>query len=832
MWRRQRGGSGDRLIERVSGLKRLGLRDVQALEKPAGTPDGIELGSARFDDRLLALVASRRDGLDLLGWARVAAFLVDREDPPRELIVAAPVVSARTRRAAERARLSGAAPLLVSVPALAPSADEVFESSDLEALDRMGLDAGSSVLGRVVRVLEGATAVTSAGGVRPTASGYVVYLRGERVGLIHREGDGVTVTMLRPDRHRIQITDASFARWGPDLHELIVELARDPRLIDAEQTAGSRALERAALDEGVRVTARWIPWSDEGEDPLDWAGVDARGRPLLGTGATSLGLGGVPRLLAGLDLLEDERDLWVPGSVGPARLALACARVERDAQTLLAPFLMSLDTTGVSEQPDEPRARRGRRRSRRRRRERPEQGAPEAALESEDTEEEPAERDAAFRAVTEREDEDDEEQEAETREGREPEAEPQRTEGRRRSRSRRSRGRRGRSGEPDVAAPERSVELAASDEEEWPEPDARPDGPDEPDEPPMEAEAEPLAESAAAEEEAVEPEAEVEVEPVRRRQSRAALIVRDDPDCILAALVLGRERRSVVSFRVCAQGGLMDFFRGPATDIGENTDVVLVGFGCRPKPIDTLNTAELFRGRLEWFDHHLWAPEDLERLRLAIGDDAVFVTEGAASPLPEILRICERRSRFTDKLVELAGRRLSEVDMEKWGYRLIGLIDRMVASPGEYRSEISPVLSGKPGELPKVDAVYTEEAGWLEQHDPRIVHFGEYQMAVVRVPGNLDAGEVGRRARLTTGARLSLASREGEDLLMIGCNEEKRPVNVVGLADQVGDRIPWAHVKPGGDRVGRIVVDDLESHPERVDSLISEIARNRSVLYG
>ena len=146
--------------------------------------------------------------------------------------------------------------------------------------------------------------------------------------------------------------------------------------------------------------------------------------------------------------------------------------------------------------------------------------------------------------------------------------------------------------------------------------------------------------------EAEEPAA-AEVEPAPRRRSRAALIVRDEPDSILAALVLARERRTVVSFRVCPQDGLMDFFRGPATDISEDTDVLLLGFTCHPHPTDTLNTAELFRGRLRWFDHHEWAVEDLERLRRAIGEDAILIEEGAASPLVAVLRTAERRSRFT-----------------------------------------------------------------------------------------------------------------------------------------------------------------------------------------
>jgi hypothetical protein len=232
-----------------------------------------------------------------------------------------------------------------------------------------------------------------------------------------------------------------------------------------------------------------------------------------------------------------------------------------------------------------------------------------------------------------------------------------------------------------------------------------------------------------------------------------------------------------------------------------------------------------------WFDAHDWPIEDVEALRDAIGHDSVVVSDDAATPLVPVLEACERRSRFTDKLIDLSGRRMSEADMNKWGYRLVGLLSRMTAR-GDHRTAISPILQGKPADMPAADDVYAAEVGWLEENDPRIVHFGEYQMAVVRVPAGIDAGEVARRARLKTGARLSLAAREGDPLLMIAANEERRHVNMVGVVDKLGAQIAWAHARSGGDRVGRLAVDDLSEHPERIEAVIGEIARHRSVLYG
>lgn len=842
VWRgRGRGGGGSPLLERLRGLKKLGLSDVRGLERLTNVPEELELGSGRYENRLVAIVASKRDGLDLLGWARVAALRAVDDQVVRDVVIAAPLFCARTRRAAARASKSGPTLLLLAVPGLAASSEEVFDASGLSAASRqLPLDGSSSVLDRVIRVIEGAVAVTSSGGVRPTGEDYVVYLRGERVGMISREGEGAAVTMLVPDRHHIHVTDGNFARWGPDLHEMIVQLARDPRLFESQAALRAKAFDDAAAEVGARITARWVPWNADGSKPLDWVGIDASGRPVLGASEASVRLADVPRLIAGLHVLEEEREFWAPGSEGPARLALACDQLDSEARSLLAPALEELEIPEAYRQQEEAqelRARRGRRRPRRRRRGRAEEAEREEAptpqmgekaagdeplpLSSEEREEE------APIAVEADSDERPEERALER-------DEPRRRSGGRRSRSRRGRPDRDRDQSNLAEQGETLDPVGSAEDAPRPASDEAEEGlgsaevPEEGDDVELEVEAA-LVE---AEEPADDAPEAVEAEPVFRRRARAAIIVRDDPDCIMAALVLARDRRSVVSFRVCRQEGLMDFFRGPATDIGENTDVLLVGFTCHPHPTDMINSAELFRGRLRWLDHHEWAIEDVERLRQTIGDDAVLIAEDASSPLAVVLPIAERRSRFTDKLVELSGRRLSESEMEKWGYRVVGLIRKMATTPGEYRTEISALLSGKPSELPKVESVYQDEVTWLDENDPRVVHFGEYQMAVVCVPKNLDAGEVGRRVRLSTGARLSLSSREGDDMFLLGCSEQKRPINVVGLADEVGSKIAWVRAKAGGDRVGRLEVDGLEAHPERIDVLISEIARNRSILYG
>ncbi len=105
-------------------------------------------------------------------------------------------------------------------------------------------------------------------------------------------------------------------------------------------------------------------------------------------------------------------------------------------------------------------------------------------------------------------------------------------------------------------------------------------------------------------------------------------------------------------------------------------------------------------------------------------------------------------------------------------------------------------------------------------------------MAVVEVPEALDAGEVARRVRLKTGARLSLAARSGDATVVLGCNDEKRYINVAGLVEALASRHAWMHSTPGGDRVGRLRVEGMGEHPERMETLIGDIVRQKSILYG
>ena len=108
----------------------------------------------------------------------------------------------------------------------------------------------------------------------------------------------------------------------------------------------------------------------------------------------------------------------------------------------------------------------------------------------------------------------------------------------------------------------------------------------------------------------------------------------------------------------------------------------------------TFQAASLYPRRIEWYDTHAWPPEDLAALKGALGDDFVHVRPGLESPLPLVLPRCSRRSRFSDKLVDLAAARFTEHDFQRWGRLWWWRLEDVARRPGDHKQELQPLLTG------------------------------------------------------------------------------------------------------------------------------------------
>ena len=338
----------------------------------------------------------------------------------------------------------------------------------------------------------------------------------------------------------------------------------------------------------------------------------------------------------------------------------------------------------------------------------------------------------------------------------------------------------------------------------------------------------------AAEDGAVPEGAESEPELPR---GRAAILAHADRASILGALLLAREVRTIEGLWIYPQSELMTFFRGVATDLRPNTPIYVVGFEAKPSH-DALQAAALYRGRLAWFDHHDWPPEDLHAMRQALGANVVHVTPGTESSLPAVLALCGRRSRFTDKLVDLVTGSFTQHDWERWGRLWWHRLGELGKRPGEHRPALDALLAGRPSDLAREASrapapPLPAEAEFVASRDFRLVHFGGYAMVVSDVPAGLDAPLSARILRERFGAALSLVRSEGSATCVLGASEVSgRALDVGSMVEHLAEKLDWVEALSDADHVARFRIRDLARRPERLDEAVAEIGMSRSVLEG
>lgn len=319
-------------------------------------------------------------------------------------------------------------------------------------------------------------------------------------------------------------------------------------------------------------------------------------------------------------------------------------------------------------------------------------------------------------------------------------------------------------------------------------------------------------------------------------RGRAAILVHGDRDSLLSAILLARDIRQLEGMWIYPQEELMTFFRSIATDLRDDTPIFVVGF--TPSPArDVIQASALYRGRLTWFGRQAWPPEDRVALRESLGSDAVHGGEGLDSILPLVLETCSRRSRFSDKLVDLATGRFTQHDFERWGRLWRWRTGEIAEKAGDIRGDIAALLAGRPSDLAKEAALVDlppapDEVGWVAENDFRLVHFGGHAMVVLEVDAASDLHLAARVARERYGATLSLAHTIGEETFVF-CGDEingRRTLDYMAVAEHLTNKLAWVESRPDADHVARFLVRDLERHPERLEEIIGEIAMGRSLL--
>jgi hypothetical protein len=332
------------------------------------------------------------------------------------------------------------------------------------------------------------------------------------------------------------------------------------------------------------------------------------------------------------------------------------------------------------------------------------------------------------------------------------------------------------------------------------------------------------------------PEAPAVEAPKPAPRRRAAIVACANRDSLLAAILLARDLRLVEGLWVYPQSELMTFFRSVVTDQREDTPLHVVGF--TPSPAgEVLRTLPLYAERLHWYDHHEWAPEDLGALRSLLPEDAVHLTPGAGSVLPAVLSTSTRRSRFSDKLVDLAAARFSQHDYERWGRLWWQRLGEIAERPGDRRGDIDALLVGRPSDLARESASVPlppvpDEVTWVSHRDFRVVHFAGHAMVVLEVGEPLDVHLASRVARERYGAPFALARSGRSELFVLSADEMsgKRSFDLAGMIEHLDSKLEYVSLLADEDHVSRFRVRGVDDHPERLDEIVSEIAMGRSTL--
>ena len=326
------------------------------------------------------------------------------------------------------------------------------------------------------------------------------------------------------------------------------------------------------------------------------------------------------------------------------------------------------------------------------------------------------------------------------------------------------------------------------------------------------------------------------VEPPKPVRRRVAIVAHADRDSVLSAVLLARELRLVEGIWVYTQAELMSFFRGGATDLREETPIYVIGFSPSPAR-DVIQAAAIYAGRLTWIDHREWPPEDLGGLRQAIGEDQVQVVPGLGSSLPMMIEAFTRRSRFSDKLVDLAAGRFTEHDYERWGRVWWARLGEIASKSGPAMSALDPLLAGRPSDLAKeAEKVATPpppaEVEFVSKQDFRLIHFAGHRMVILEVPDELDLNLAARVARERYQATLSLAVRENSEMVIVSGEEGsgRRTLDFSSLVDHLADKLGWVQALPDHDHVARFLLKDRAAKPERLEDVIGEIVMGRSLL--
>jgi len=326
----------------------------------------------------------------------------------------------------------------------------------------------------------------------------------------------------------------------------------------------------------------------------------------------------------------------------------------------------------------------------------------------------------------------------------------------------------------------------------------------------------------------------------------AVIVSHYDRDGIIANLVLARALPNLASQRFMNSEDLLTLFFTEEMQAGlpEVYDLYIADLRFRPTTRLAPDVREAFVDRLRkhpgkvyWFDHIYWQDIDRRDMEAAIGRANLVITpkeRTAALTVKHALRI---RDPFTDKLIDLLYGKLPAAEYDAWGKNWLSIIDYLRNDMDRIESAVRPLREGHPEE---VNTALLEEGMRKEQEaeayvadrDFRVVIFGSYKMVVVDLPDKTTFNYTGvtQKVRERYRAQLSItAFGDDETILIANSFSSRKGMNMSIMKEHLTKRFDWLKPVQGHENVITLKVAELPCKRERLDMIINEIVRNRSL---
>jgi hypothetical protein len=281
------------------------------------------------------------------------------------------------------------------------------------------------------------------------------------------------------------------------------------------------------------------------------------------------------------------------------------------------------------------------------------------------------------------------------------------------------------------------------------------------------------------------------------------------------------------------QAGLPDLYDLYVTDLRMRPSARLA-----PEVKDAfLDRLKELEGKVCWLDHVYWQDVDRRDMEAAIGKVNLVITPRERTAAVVVKRALRIEDPFSDKLINLLHGKLDEDEHTAWGKGWLSIIDYLRNDLDRIAPALKPLQEGRPEEIDRslLEEGMQKEAeaeSYVASRDFRVVIFGPYKMVIVDLENkkSFNYTRVTQKVRDRYRAQLSItAFSDSETIIIANSFSNRRGMNMNLLKEHLTKRFDWLKPIQGHENVITLKVEELPSRRERLDVIVNEVVRNRSL---